>query len=320
MTEVTVLIAHKVPASHVAALRARFSGVRFVHLAEDGAAPEAGQDAEVLLRCAMPKDVLKRVVDNAPRLRWLHTCTAGFDWLMIPSVVERGLTISRSARAYNEPIAECVLAYILYVAKRLPHMLAAQADRRWAPIDPDELTGQTVGVVGAGSIGSEVAKRCQAFGMRTLGLKRTPAPVDFFDRVMPPDALPALLEQSDYVVLACPLTTETRGMLGAAQLRHMKPTAHLINIARGALLVEADFIQAMREGWIAGAYLDAFVQEPLPPDSPLWDLPNTVVTPHYSYRSPHGMDRIVEEFAANLARYLAGEPVHNQLGDPGLGY
>jgi phosphoglycerate dehydrogenase-like enzyme len=315
--ETTVLVSAIITPEQIDGLRATFPGVAFVPLPRDGAVPAEGSGAEVLLRCGMPREALARTVEGAPRLRWIHTCTAGFDWVTIPPVMEREIMITRSAAAYHIPIAEYVLTYMLLAAKRVPQLLQAQAERRWAPPEPDELTDRTIGIVGAGAIGGEVATRCRAFGMRVLGMRRSARPAPGCDETLGPERLPELLGRADYVLLACPLTDETRGMIGAAQLRQMRPTAHLINIARGALIVEEALIAALREGWIAGACLDAFETEPLPPESPLWTLPNAVITPHCSYRSPRGLERVLVEFGANLRRHLRGEPLQNSLGAQG---
>lgn len=320
MSRLTVLITRLYEAEHISRLQDGFPDVRFAQLSADAGVPTDSVGAEVLVRCFMSKPQLKNVLDAAPGIRWIHTCTAGFDQLLIPEVIDRRLLVTRSARTNNVAMAEFVLGYILALAKRFPAMLAAQAARRWQPPDPDDLAGKTVGIIGAGAIGVEVARRCRAFEMRVIGLRRTLAPLRDFDRVDPPDGLPRLLAESDYVLLACPLTSETRGMIAAPQLRMMKPTAYLLNIARGGLIVDDDLVAALREGWIAGAALDAFTVEPLPPESPMWTLERAIITPHCSYRSPGGVWRGLEEFEANLRRYLAGERLENQLKDPVLGY
>jgi phosphoglycerate dehydrogenase-like enzyme len=273
----------------------------------------------VLLRCRMVKPVLGRALAGAPALEWIHTCTAGFDQLLIPEVEERRIVVSRSAKTMSVQIGEFVLAYILVCAKRIPQLVHAQREHRWSPPDTVELAGATVGVVGAGAIGAEVAWRCDALGMRVIGTKRTPMPLPHFERVLPSDELPALLRESDYVVLACPLTAETQGMIGEAELRLMKPTAYLLNVARGALIVERDLLRALREEWIAGACLDAFEAEPLQPESALWDGTNLFLTPHCSYVSPNIDCRALAEFKVNLAHYLAGEPLENVF-DRARGY
>jgi phosphoglycerate dehydrogenase-like enzyme len=320
LSRLTVLLTRLYEAEHLTRLRDGFPDVHFAQISADAVVPADGARAEVLVRCYMSKPQLKGVLAAAPELRWIHTCTAGFDQLLIPEVVDRGLLVTRSARTHNVAMAEFVLGYMLSLAKRFPAMLAAQAARTWQPPDPDDLAGKTVGIIGAGAIGSEVARRCRAFDMRVIGLKRTPVPLPGFDRVDPPNGLPRMLAESDFVLLACPLTSETRGMIAAPQFKMMKPTAYLLNIARGGLVADEDLIRALREGWIAGAALDAFTVEPLPPESPLWTLERAIITPHCSYRSPGGTWRGLEEFESNLRRYLAGERLENQLKDPVLGY
>lgn len=320
MPSLTVLLTNIFQPKHLATLRADYPDVAFVQLDAEGKMPPEGHDARVLFRCYMSKPDLQRVLREAPGIEWIHTCTAGFDQLLVPEISERGLIVTRSAGALNVPMAEFVLAYMLLVTKRFPGLFRAQAEHAWRPPDPDELGGKTVGIIGAGAIGVEVARRCAAMGMRVIGTKRTPTPLPYFDEVLGPDALMHVLEQSDFVLLACPLTSETRDMIGETELRAMKPDAYLLNIARGALIQEDVLIRALREGWIAGACLDAFVQEPLPPEHPFWDLENVVVTPHSSYRSPYSTDRAVEEFKANLRRFLEQAPLENQLKDLALGY
>lgn len=183
-----------------------------------------------------------------------------------------------------------------------------------------ELFGKTLGIVGAGSIGTRIAGYAQAFGMRVLGTKRSPEPQPGFDTIHSPGALPMLLEASDVVVLACPLTPETRHMMGYAEFQQMKRDSYLINIARGALIVEADLIRALNEGLIAGACLDVFELEPLPAESPLWNVPSLFISPHCSYRSPQVRARVIDEFSENLNRYLQGEPVKNTMRHVALGY
>jgi phosphoglycerate dehydrogenase-like enzyme len=307
----TVLVSSRFEEAHVEALRAAFQDVSFFRLPEDGAVPERGRGAEVIFRCGMPKSALRRALADAPGVRWIHTCTAGVDWLLVPEVEERGIAITRSQTTFSVPIGEFVVGCIFLLSKRFPMLLRAQAAREWAPHDlpAEPVAGKSVGIVGAGAIGAEVAWRCAALGMRVLGIKRTPSPLPHFKEVLGPDGLPRLLDEADFLVLACPLTPETRGMIGEPQLRRMKRSAYLINIARGGLTVEADLVRALRERRIAGACLDTFDREPLPRESPLWDLDNAVITPHFSYSSPNGLDRAVEEFKRNLKRYSRGEPL-----------
>jgi phosphoglycerate dehydrogenase-like enzyme len=291
-----------------------------VKLAPDGTVPKHAADAEVLLRCAMTKDELSWTMQGAPQIEWVHTSTAGFDWVLVPEVVEREILVTRSAAAKAVPIAEFVIAFIFQRAKRLPALARAQEAHAWIHQELDEVRDSTVGVVGAGAIGSEVARLCRALDMYVIGSKRSPRPLPDFDEIVGADDLPLILEQADYVVLSCPLTPETRGLVGSSELRVMKESAYLINIARGGLIVEADLVRALEEGWIAGACLDVFDEEPLPPESPLWDLENLVITPHISWNSPRSLDYVLEEFVDNLERFLAGEPLLNQPKNVELGY
>ncbi len=316
----TVLVSSHFDTDQRAALATEFPGVSFVSLSPTGEVPAEGAGATILLRCAMSKPQLQRTIAEAPALRWIHSCAAGFDQLLVPEIAERGLAVTRSAASHHIPISEWVVTYMLLMTKRFPELLQAQREHRWDRLEAEELLGKTVGIVGAGAIGTEVARRCGPMGMRVIATKRSPGPLPLFDDVSGPEGLPNLLAESDYVVLTCPLTAETRGMIGATQLRMMKPTAFLLNVARGGLIVDDDLIRALREGWIAGAGLDAFTQEPLPADSPLWDVERLIITPHASSSSPAVMARSLEEFIRNLRRYLNDEPLENLLREPALGY
>lgn len=316
----TVLLSPMVGDDHRARLRGRFPGVRFVPIGTDGSVPPDGVEARALLRVALTKPVLSKALTAAPSVRWVHTSTAGFDWALVPEVLQPGRTLTRSAASYAIPIGEFTVTLIAALAKRLPQLAAAQREHRWAVVEPLELADLTVGIVGAGGIGREVARRCRALGMSIIATQRTPVAQPHYDEVLPASALIDLLQRSDAVVIACPLTPETRGLIDAAALAAMRPTAFLINIARGPIVVEADLVAALHAGTIAGAVMDAFDEEPLPQTSPLWDAPNFVATPHTSFKSPHNLERVLGEFEDNLQRFLAGQPLANALRDPTLGY
>ena len=320
MSDPKVLVSSVFEAEHLQILREEFPEITFVQLPKDGSVPPEGTDADVLLRCAMWKDELSRALQGASQVRWVHTSTAGFDWVLVPEVEERQIQVTRSAAAKAVPIAEYVVAFIFLVAKRLPDLARAQAARQWTSPEPEEVRGRTVGVVGAGAIGCEVARLCDGLGMRVLGTKRNPEPLLHFEEVLGADGLPLVLREADYVVLSCPLTPETEGLIGSPELRAMKANAYLINIARGGLVVEPDLQKALQEKWIAGACLDVFEDEPLPPESPLWELENLVITPHCSWGSPRSLDYVLDEFILNLKRYLEGKPLLNKPKNPSLGY
>jgi len=249
----------------------------------------------------------------------------------------RGWEVDRAARSgllksdfmltsasglHATPIGEYVLCVMLMFCKGAPRFVRAQERREWLRFMPQELYGKTVGVVGLGHIGAEVARLAKAFGCRVLATRRSVTSRtkgELVDELLPPPELPALLAESDFVVLAVPLTPDTRHLIGEAELRAMRPTGVLINIARGAVLDEAALVRALKEGWIAGAGLDVFEQEPLPPESELWDMENVILSPHISGGTEIYNQRAVGIFCENLRRYLAGERLMN-LADPSRGY
>ena len=263
-----------------------------------------------------------KLSDVAPRLKWIQLTSAGADRLLNSGFIEGGVTVTTVSGLHATPIGEFVLSAILMFAKGAPGAMRAQLKHEWSRFAPRELSGKTVGIVGLGHIGAEVGRLAKAFGCRVIATKRSttePHRGLYTDLILPAADLHQLLAESDFVVLSMPLTPETRGMIGEAELRAMKPAAVLVNIARGPVTVEADLIRALREGWIAGAALDVFDQEPLPPDSPLWDMENVILTPHISGGTEIYNQRAVAIFADNLRRYLAGDPLENVV-DPARGY
>lgn len=307
----TVLIAAVYSDELFLRLQDEFPGERLLRLPVGGEVPPEADDASVLLWCSDTNESLLRTLATAPHLEWIHSCTAGLDQLWDPVINKRGITVTRSPVTSHIPVAEWAMASLMTLAKELPSLRDHQRQRIWSSPDPDELFGATIGIIGTGFIGREIAKRARAFGMETVGLRRNPEPVEEFDRVLGRSDLKELLAVSDYVVVACPLNTETRGMIGWNELLQMKPTSHLINVARGEIVVEEALVQALERNVIAGASLDVFAEEPLPVHSQLWSLPNVIVTPHAAWRSPGVRLRGINEFSDNLRRYLSGEPLHN---------
>jgi phosphoglycerate dehydrogenase-like enzyme len=284
-------------------------------------------DAEVYLNWFYLKPItLQKVLTAAPHLRWQQTPSAGVNHILTPDYLERKILLTNGAGTFAIPIAEFVMAYILNHAKSLPKLKDLQMQKIWLRSDSaagdlplQEVEGATLLILGAGSIGQEIAKRAHAFGMRVWGSRRNPESLPNFEKIVGANDWRSLLPEVDYLVLATPLTPETRGLIDAATLRLMRPTAYLINIARGAVVDEPALITALREGWIAGAGLDTFYTEPLPEDSPLWSLPNVFVTPHCSGFSPRIAQRTIALFLDNLWRYQNGMPLRN-LVDQTIGY
>jgi len=250
-------------------------------------------------------------------LCWLHTFSAGVDSPAFQVIIDRGGMLTNSSGASAPSIAQYVIAMMLYRTKRVDEWRDQQRRHEWTQLSPGELTGQTVGIIGTGAIGGEVARLAKAFRMKTVGMRRSEKRTPHIDEQVTPRRLPHLLKQSDFVVLACPLTKETEGLIGERELRAMKPTATLINVARGRVLHEGALIRALQEGWIAGACLDVFTFEPLPESSPLWDLPNVIVTPHNSGPSPLNMGRAMAIFLDNLERFANGRKLRNLVEKAG---
>ena len=259
---------------------------------------------------------------RAPNLRWVQLTSAGVDRAARSGLIESEIMLTSASGLHATPIGEFVLCVMLMFCKGAPKFVRAQERRQWVRYMPQELFGKTVGVVGMGHIGSEVARLAKAFGCRVIATRRSVAqrtPGELIDELLPPSELPALLAESDFVVLSVPLTKETRHLIGEAELRAMKPTGVLINIARGAVVDEAALVRALKEGWIGGAGLDVFEREPLPPESELWGMENVILSPHLSGGTEIYNQRAVGIFCENLRRYLAGERLLN-LADAERGY
>jgi len=311
------------PGETVAALAREFPGVRFDDPDTREEADALLPDAEIVLGTALRP----RNFAGATRVRWVHSTAAGVGHVLFPELVESPIVVTNARGMHARSMAEHVLGLMLAFTRRLHASRDAQRERRWTQGEQvrgapsfEELHGATLGIVGFGHIGRAVATAARAFGMRVLAVRRhplaDPAPAD---EQWGPERLGELLERCDWVVLAAPHTGETERLLGAAELARMKPGARLVNVARGALVDEAALVAALRSGRLAGAALDVTAEEPLPADSPLWSLPEVIVTPHTSGVGPRFWERVAEQFADNLRRYLAGEPLDNVV-DKRSGY
>jgi phosphoglycerate dehydrogenase-like enzyme len=252
-----------------------------------------------------------------PALRWVQSCSAGVEHL-IPAL-DPSVTITNSSGVHANAIAESVMAAVLLHAKRLRDRLDRQARAEWEPLHCVELLDRTICTIGTGDIGASVARLAKAFGMRVLGVRRTPAGVANFDAVVGPSELRQVLAQADYVVVACPLTRETEGLVGRTEFQAIKPGAYFINVARGRIVDEPSLLHALEDGRLSGAFLDAHVQEPLPADHPFWTAPTVTVIPHDSHSSERIGDNTLDLFASNLSRYVQGQPLHNVI-DRARGY
>jgi phosphoglycerate dehydrogenase-like enzyme len=252
---------------------------------------------------------------KAEGLAWLHSFSAGVDDNFFQILLDRGVRLTTSSGAHAVPIAHTAMLYLLAFSRDLRGWQRDQDARRWNPRNIRDLQGRMLGVVGLGPIGREVARLGRSFRMQVVGLRRRPRgdePCETWTL----DRLGELLTKVDYLVLALPLTDQTRHLIDAAALARMKPDALLVNVARGEIVDEAALVEALREGRIGGAALDVFEREPLPETSPLWTLPNAIVTPHSSGTNPGNLVRATELFLDNLGRYLQGEVLRNQVEAP----
>lgn len=257
------------------------------------------------------------LVDAAPNLRWLQLVSAGLDHPAYQPSKQRGIRISTAAGTNAEPVALNGLTGLLMLSRGFPHWLRAQQQRVWAPIRdadlPHDLGGQTALIVGTGHIGTRVARGLQALGVRTIGLRRQVQSAPYFDQVHGLEAIDGLLPGCDWLVLACPLTEQTRHLVNARRLALLPRGAGLVNIARGEIVDEAALITALSSGHLLGAYLDVFAKEPLPPESPLWSLPNVLMTPHSASASLGTRQRGAELFLRNLRAYLQGDTLEGEV-------
>ncbi|MFN9558615.1 MAG: D-2-hydroxyacid dehydrogenase, partial [Dolichospermum sp.] len=260
------------------------------------------------------------VLDAAPLLRWHHAPNAGVNHILTPKYLERDLILTNGAGVHGIPIAEFVITYLLAYTKRLPILYQLHAEHNWQRGLPNiELFGKTLLIIGAGGIGQEIAVRAKAFGMRIFGSSRQSQPLPNFDKVVGANEWKQLLSESEFVVIAAPLTPETKGLIDLETLRLFRPDSYLINIARGAIVEESALTKALQEGWIAGAALDTVFTEPLPAESPLWTLPNVFITPHCSGNSPRVKERTIALFLENFTRYRQGQQLRNVV-DKTAGY
>jgi phosphoglycerate dehydrogenase-like enzyme len=257
-----------------------------------------------------------------PKLRWVHTFSAGVDRFVPLMATHERVLLTNNSGSYDVPIAEHVIAMIFAAAKRVPEHLAAQARHEWQRETPHaEVRGQTLVILGMGNIGSELARLANGVGMRVVGIRRDASRPGGpgVERIVPPERLVDAAREADYLAVTAALTPQTRGMVSAEVLRSLKPTAWVINIARGPIIDEAALAAALQEKRIGGAALDVFETEPLAATSPLWDCANAILTPHISNSSPRVRERSLALVAENLRRFKAGEPLLNVV-DREAGY
>jgi phosphoglycerate dehydrogenase-like enzyme len=255
---------------------------------------------------------------KSARLKWLHVFNVGVDHPIYAEMLERGVRLTTSSGSTAVPIAHTAIAALLMLARNFPSWIDAQRNRVWRPMQgnevPADLSGQTALILGLGHIGREVARMAKALGLYIVGTRRTLRAVDNpVDELHAPDKVAHLLPRAQWLIIACPLTDETRGLIDAEAIARLPRGARIINIARGEIIQEPALIAALASGHLAGTYLDVFQQEPLPPDSPLWAMPNVLITPHNSGAAAGNDRRVFEIFRENHGRWMRGEALLNEV-------
>jgi D-2-hydroxyacid dehydrogenase (NADP+) len=310
----SVWILVKLPEQELRSLEHGFPQVRFMTGEQ---AAEEPQDVDAVFT---EEPLKEELIERMGRLKWLHVTRGGVYQYLSPTIKSRPIDVTGSKGIHGQALSEFAVACIFALAKRLPQCWEAQRNRRWEKLIPEDVAGKTLGIVGLGTVGSELAQKAKGLGLRVIATKRTvaskPACVD---EIGPTEFLPALLSQSDFVVLSLASVPSTERILGEKELRSMKKSAYLINLTGGRAVQEAPLIRALKEGWIAGAALDALAEQPLPPDSELWGLPNVLISPRIGGVTANRWDLLMPIFTDNLKRFLNAQPLRN-LVDKERGY
>ena len=283
---------------------------------------QAAPDADAILFAHGKADLLTKILPAAKRVRWIHCLWTGVEGILSPEVLAYPAVLTNGRGVFRWPLADWVIGVMLLFAFDLRRVIRQQEQGIWEPFIGSTLAGKTLGIVGYGSIGNAAAERARPFGMRIAALRRRPGLFGqdpLVDQSFGPRELKELMAASDYILVATPLTPETRGMIGEAELAVMKPTAVIINIGRGPAIDEAALIRVLQSGRIRGAALDVFNTEPLPADHPFWRMKNVLLSPHTADRVEGFLEPAFECFMENLKRFREGTSLLNVV-DKQAGY
>jgi phosphoglycerate dehydrogenase-like enzyme len=280
-------------------------------------------DATVIFNWSGTRALLQQVFAMCPRVQWVHSRAAGLDTVLFPELVQHPVPLTNGSGVFSPSLGEFVAGAILYFAKDFRRMIRHQQAGEWAPFDITLVSGQTAGILGYGDIGRACATRMKSLGMRVLAVKRQGPPLynvdPLVERIYSPENRIEMIQRCDYIVVAAPLTPQTRGMLGPAEFAAMKPSAVVINVGRGPVIDEAAMVQALSQGLIKGAALDVFDEEPLPAGHPLYRLENVLLSAHCADHTPDWLQLAMRFFVNQYERFRKGEPLLN-IVDKQLGY
>lgn len=317
--ELTVLVLATPDDTSLRRLDALPPGVRTVMGQQPEDFGEALGAAEVIFHCSGGRKRLEPLLAKAPRVRWVHSRSAGVENILFPALVEGPVVVTNARGAYSRSLAEWAIAGVLFFAKGLRRLLRSQAEGRWDVFEPEEIAGRTLGIVGYGDIGRAVARHARALGMHVIALRRRPEKDDVAHEVVGSDGLHDLMRRSDYVVVAAPMTSDTRALVGRAAISAMKPSGVLVNIGRGPVVDEAALVEALTARRIRGAALDVYEKEPLPAGHPLYSLDNVLLSPHSADNVPGWRESAVDVFVEHVKLFRSGEPLRNVV-DKARGY
>jgi phosphoglycerate dehydrogenase-like enzyme len=319
----TILVLADPNEPRIAKLSERLAGANVVVGKSADVFRAAAPHATVLLNWSGSLPLFKAVFAMCPNLKWVHSRSVGLEKTLFPEIIASPVPLTNGVGVFSPSLGEFAAAAILYFAKDFRRMIRNQMAAAWDPFDVTIVAGQTVGIVGYGDIGHAIATRVKPLGMTVLAVKRHPDAAPAADplvaQIYTPDQRVAMIARSDYIVVAAPLTVETRGMIAAPEFAAMKPTAVVINVGRGPVIDESAMINALRTGRIKGAALDVFDQEPLPPDHPFYKMENVLLSPHCADHTPVWLDEALDLFVAQYERFRKGEPLKNVVNKK-LGY
>lgn len=300
-----IVFTAKISERHQEVLRRQFDQVSFSFFASKEEAGVELESADVLVTYG--EDLTEEHLKQYKNLKWIQVLTAGVDKMPLPYLVQSSILLTNVKGIHKVPMAEYAFAAMLQVARNLNEAFQKQQNKKWDPrLRVDELYDKTLGIIGVGAIGEEIARRAHVFGMKVVGVTRSGRENAYCEKMFTPNQLNQFLPLCDYVVVIVPSTKETLKLIGQKELDCMKSSAVLINIARGSVIDEEALVTHLKEGKIKGAVLDVFAEEPLSENSPLWELNNCIITPHVSGRSSRYMERALGVFRENLEQYQTG--------------